>query len=211
MWRTAAKRFVRHVCFRNPCPLFLFTKTFNPLGNQRVGKVENWVGSHNPAQTSSGSMFELWVSDVFEWSFAVKFLYPKFAVLPRSKHLMPVTVKLRLDFWVCGLHGHLLWHQAMSAPCFHVTKSHEAMKDCRDWVFSHDGFEVGRPACQLFMFAKCYALPQRIEKIFLRDVCLRTMLFRNSKPTLPARSLRSLRAAAHFASSALWLHHACKR
>ena len=93
MWRTAAKRFVRHVCFRNQCPLFLFAKTFNPLGNQRVGKVENWVGSYNPARTSSGSMFELWISDVFEWSFAIIFLYPKFAVLARSKQLMLVTVK----------------------------------------------------------------------------------------------------------------------
>ena len=33
----------------------------------------------------------------------------------------------------------------------------------------------------------------------------------NAKHPLPARSLRLLRAAAHFASSALCLHHACKR
>ena len=187
-------------------PAISFTKTFNPLGNQRVGKVENWVGSYNPARTSSGSMFELWISDVFEWSFAINFLYPKFAVLARSKQLMLVTVKFRLDFLV----WHLLWHLAKVGPMFPCNKSHEAMKDCRDWVFSHDVFEVGRPAFQLSMFARCDAVQKRIEKRFMRDVCLRTILFRKSKPPLPTRSLRPLRAAAHFASSALWLHNACK-
>ena len=34
-----AKRSVRHVCFRNPFPLF-FARTFNSLGVQRAGKVE---------------------------------------------------------------------------------------------------------------------------------------------------------------------------
>ena len=36
------------------------------------------------------------------------------------------------------------------------------------------------------------------------------MPFVKSKPALPTRSLRSLRAAAHVASSALRLHNACK-
>ena len=35
-----------------------------------------------------------------------------------------------------------------------------------------------------------------------------TISFGNSKPPLPTRSLRSVRAAAHSTSSALWLHHA---
>ena len=43
-------------------------------------------------------MFELWTSDGFEWFFAVNLVFPKFAVLARSKQLMPVTVKLRIDF-----------------------------------------------------------------------------------------------------------------
>ena len=41
---------------------------------------------------------------------------------------MPVTVKFRLDFLVCGLQGKLLWNLAKSAPCFHVTR---AMKQWR--------------------------------------------------------------------------------
>ena len=77
-------------------------------------------------------MFELWISDGFEWFFVVNFLYPKVAVLARSKQLilMPFTVKFPLDFLVCGFQGRLLWHLSMSAPCF----------DC--WVFSNSGFEV---------------------------------------------------------------------
>ena len=56
-------------------------------------RVNYWIGSHNPARTSSGSVFELWISDSdgFEWFFAMNFLYPKFAVLARSKQLMPVV------------------------------------------------------------------------------------------------------------------------
>ena len=67
-------------------------------------RVDYWVA--NPARTSPGSMFELWISDGFELFFAVHFLYPKF-VLARSKQLMPVTVKFKIDVLVCGLQGHL--------------------------------------------------------------------------------------------------------
>ena len=87
------------VGFRNPFPLFSLAKTFNSWRDQRLSvRVKYWVGSHNPSRTLSGSMFELWISVGFEWFFAVKFLYPNFAVLPRSKQLMPVTTKFRLDF-----------------------------------------------------------------------------------------------------------------
>ena len=35
------------------------------------------------------------------------------------------------------------------------------MNTCRDWASSHSGLEVGLPAFQLPMFAKCEALPKR--------------------------------------------------
>ena len=35
------------------------------------------------------------------------------------------------------------------------------MKNCRDWAFSNSGLEVGLPAFQLPMSAKCDALPKR--------------------------------------------------
>ena len=145
-------------------PVFFVAKTFNYAWRYSESvRVNYWVGSHNPARTSSGSMFELWISDGFEWFFAVNFLYPKFAVLARSKQLIlkPVTVKFRLDFLVCGLQGHLFWHLAKVGPMFACNKGREAMKNCRDWVFSHTGLEVGLPAFQLPMFAECDALPKR--------------------------------------------------
>ena len=177
-------------------------------------KVNYWVGSHNPARTSSGSVIELWISDGLEWFFAVNFLYPNFAVLARSKQLilMPVTVKFRSDFLVCGLQGHLLWHLAKVGPMFPCHKAYEAMKNCRDWAISHTGLEVGLPAFQLPMFVKCNALPKG-DLFSMMDMFVKgnPCFLSKSKPPLPTRSLRSLRAAARSISSAWWLHHACKR
>ena len=118
---------------------------------------------HNPARTP-GLMFESWISDGFEWFFAVSFVYPKFAVLARSKQLMlmPVTVEFRLyiDFLVSGLQGQLLRHLAKVGPIFPCNKGHEAKNNCGDWDFSHSGLEARLPAFQLPMFSKCDALPK---------------------------------------------------
>ena len=99
MWCTAEKRFMRHVCRRNPFLLFFLAKTFNSWRHQKSVRLDYWVA--NPARTSPSSMFELWISDGFELFFAVQFLYPKF-VLSRSKQLMPVTVKFQIEWqaWV---------------------------------------------------------------------------------------------------------------
>ena len=92
-----------------------------------------WVRSHNPARTSSESLFELWTSDGFEWFFVVNIMYPKFAVLAG---LMPVTVKFGFLFLVCGLQGYLLSHLSVLAPCFHATETTEAMNNCGVWSLS---------------------------------------------------------------------------
>ena len=139
--------------------------------------------------------------------FRRKYSASKFDILAGSKQLMPVTVKFRLDFLVCGLQGDLLWYLSTSAPCFHVTKATGGMKNCRDSAFSNRGLEVGLPAFQPPLFAECHALPKR----GLCDMLSKeSMPFVKSKPALPTRSLRSLRAAARFTSS-FSLHHACKR
>ena len=52
--------------------------------------------------------------------FRRKYSASKFDILAGSKQVMPVTVKFRIDFLVCGLQGDLLWHLSRSAPCFHV-------------------------------------------------------------------------------------------
>ena len=142
-----------------------------------------WVRSHNPARTLSGWMYELWISDGFELFFAVNILLPKFAALARSKQLMPFTMTFRIDFLVCGLQGDLLWYLSMSAPCFHVTKATEGMKNCRDSAFSNR-LEVGLPAFQLPLLAKCDALPKRIE--------FPMFYFRNLFPPFFARAFNSL-------------------
>ena len=41
--------------------------------------------------------------------------------------------------FVCGLQGHLSWHLAKSASCFHVTKATKAMNNCRDSASGRDG------------------------------------------------------------------------
>ena len=170
MWCTAEKRFMRHVCRRNAFLLLFLAKTFNSWRHQKSVRVDYWVA--NPARTSPGSMFELWISDGFELFFAVHFLYPKF-VLARPKQLMPVTVKFQIDVLGCGLQGRL-FPSFDVGPMFPCSKS--AMQ-CRKEICS---------------------------------TCLseESMPFVKSKPPLPSRSLRSLRAAARSTSS---LHSACKR
>ena len=84
--------------------------------------------THEEIRESQSSLnivrVDVWV--VNQWwirmIFRRKFMYPKFAVLARSKQHMPVTVKFRLEFLVCGLQGHLLWHLAKVGPMF-VTKA----------------------------------------------------------------------------------------
>ena len=80
------------------------------------------------------------------------------------------------------------------------------MNSCRDWAFSNSGLEVGLPAFQLPMFAKCDALKEICSACLSKE----SMPFvkSKSKPPLSTRSLSSLRAAASSTSSALCLHHA---
>ena len=109
-------------------------------------RVNYWVQSHHPARTSSGWMFELWISDGFEWFFAVSFVYPKFAVLARSKQLMlmPVTVKFRLDFLVSGLQGRLSRHLARVDLMFPCNKGHEVMKIAEIEILASVGWKCCR-------------------------------------------------------------------
>ena len=65
---------------------------------------------------------------------------------------------------------------------------------------------MGLPAFQLQIFAKCDALKEICSTCLSQE----SMPFVKSKPPLPTRSLRSLRAAARSTSS-VCLHHACKR
>ena len=143
-------------------------------------------------------------------TFACEFSVPQFAVLARSKQLMPVTLKFRLGFLVCGLPSHLLWHQAMSAPCFHVIKRKPQSRIVEIEFLATVGWKCGG---QAFRCPCSENVTHCRREVFARCLSKESMPFVKSKPPLPTRNLRFLRAARS-TSSALWLHqlhHACKR
>ena len=120
---------------------------------------------------------------------------------------MPVTVKFRLDFLVCGLQGKLLWNLAKSAPCFHVTK---AMKQ---WTIVEIEFlaTVGSKwGCQPFSCPCSKNVPHCRKEICstcLSKESIPAIPFWNSEHPLLTRSLRFPRAPVQYAPSAL--HYGC--
>ena len=89
--------------------------------------------------------------------------------------------------------GYSLWSR-LSYRC----DSCKPMKNCWESAFSLCGLEVGLPAFQLPMFAKCDALPKRNEfgrlcfrHCWKRPIC-DMLYFRNPFPSFFARTLNSL-------------------
>ena len=105
--------------FRNPFPPS-FARTLNSVGVQRVGKGD--LLSRESQSSSNIVRMDVWV--VNQWwirmIFRRKYSASIFDILAGSKQVMPVTVKFRIDFLVCGLQVDLLWHFSTSALCFHV-------------------------------------------------------------------------------------------
>ena len=209
MWRTAAKIFFRHVCFGGRFLPFFFAETFFFMKrSESLQGLTHWVGSRE-SQPSSNivRVNQWWIRMILACEFSV----PKFAVLARSKKLMPVAVKFRLGFLVCGLQVHLLWHQAISAPCFHVTKRKPQWRIVEIEFLATVGWKCGG---QAFRCPRSENVIHCRKEVYARCLSKESMPFVKSKPPLPTRSLRSLRAVARSTSSALWLHqlhHACKR
>ena len=83
----------------------------------------------------------------------------------------------------CGLQGLLRTIQWLIVLSVVLCDCCKPMNHCRDWIFSSSGLEVGLPAFQLPMFAKCDPLPQGdLCDIFVSGV--------HSCHPLPTRSLR---------------------
>ena len=137
--------------FKESIPAILCCKDIQLMESQSssIVRVDVW------AVNQYGSD---WISDDFEWSFAINFLYPNLLSLLDPSNSCPS--QWSFDFVVCDLQGHLLWHLARVGPMFPCSKSHEAMNSCRDWAFVHSGLEMGLPAFQLPMFTKCHVLPK---------------------------------------------------
>ena len=105
---------------------------------------------------------------------------------------MPVTVKFRWYFLVCGI-------LQKSAPCFHVTNATKQWRIVEIEFLATVGW---KPDCQNVTHCR-------------KEICS-TCLFKESIPAIPfgswqhpvpTRSLRFLRAVVRSAISAFWLHH----
>ena len=137
MWRIAERRFVRHVCSRNPFPLFHVG--FPSIHSARSRFLRAAVRS-----TSSA----LWLH------YACKRSHPFVATsekntcfMQRSKAFGHAVVVSKICYNTVIVLSVVLW------DCC------KPMSNCRDWALSHIGLEVWLPAFQLPMFAKCDALP----------------------------------------------------
>ena len=174
------------------------------------GKLLSWE-----SKSSSNVRVDVWV--VNQWwiqmIFRRKFSVPKFAVLARSEQLILIPVTVKSWYVLIRLFGLRSPKRFVVAfcdvgPMFPCNKSHEAMKNCWDWVFSHSGSEAG---CQPFSCPSSKNVRHCRKEIYGTCLLQESMPFVKSKPPLPTRSLRFLRAAVDFTSSTLWLHHAGKR
>ena len=115
--------------------------------------------------------------------------------LPALHYGCIMLAKDRVEVSKIWITGHRLWSRLSYIPdCW------KSMKNCRDSAFSLRGLEAGLWAFRVQMLATCD------DMLFLESIP--AIPFWNSKPPLPTRSLRFLRAAVPSSNSALWLHHA---
>ena len=181
MWRTAERRLVRHVCLRNPFPLFLL----EVCSMQSLPEAwRSWerkyqlcvIAASCPSlrcscrkrrvscREAEGLVTELW----FPRFVTMQWLCSQLCYVTAANQWTIVEIELLATVcWKCGC-------QLFSCP------SSKNVRHCRKEICS---------------------------------TCLlqESMPFVKSKPPLPTRSLRFLRAAVDFTSSTLWLHHAGKR
>ena len=187
--------------------LYLFLQRHSTHEDIRESvRVDFWVA--NPARTSPGSVFELWISDGFELFFRRTFSVPK--ICPRSiqaTHACHSEVSNRCFG---------LWSPRPFVPSFDVgpmftwnrNKSHEQSRIVEIQLLATSslcGLEAG---CQPFICPCSLNVMHWRKEVYVTCLSKESMPFVKSKPPLPSRSLRSLRAAARSTSS---LHHACKR
>ena len=113
-------------CFRNPFLLCLLAKTLNSWRHQRVGKgllsCES-QSSLNIVRVDVWVVNRCWIRMIFRRKHSVPKMCCPRSIQATHTILMPVTVKFRIDFLVCGLQGDFVWHLSMSAPCYHASKS----------------------------------------------------------------------------------------
>ena len=104
------------LAYSRQIPAILSSKDVHEEIRESV-RVNYWVGSHDPARTSTGLMLELWITDGFEWFFGVNFLCPNLlsSLDPSNSYSCLSQWSFDQTFLVCGLQSHLLWHLAKVA------------------------------------------------------------------------------------------------
>ena len=128
MWLTANKRFVWHVCPRNPCLLW----------NLSYQKLE--------VPESGSTVYQL----------CIIASCPSLRCSCRKKLVACREAEgFATELWSPRLVTTVIVLSVVPCDCC------KPMNSCRDWAFSLCGLEVGLPAFQLPMFAKCNALPKR--------------------------------------------------
>ena len=132
MWCIAKRRFVGDVCLRNPCLLWNLSLHSLP---------EAW-GPWEPQYTPP----------VLHYACIMPIpslqLQKKTCLMQRSTAFGHAVVVSKICCNTVIVLSVVVW------DCCKPTNN------CRDWAFSNSGLEVGLPAFQLPMFAKCDALPK---------------------------------------------------
>ena len=138
MWGTAEKRYVGHVCLRNPFPLFL-------LGIPSIHSLPEagfWEPQYVPPGLHYGCIMPI----------------PSLQ-LQKNTSLMQRSKGFGHGFVVSKIcYNALIVLSVVLCDCC------KPMNTCRDRAFSNSGLEAGLPAFQLPMFVKCDALLKRKSK-----------------------------------------------
>ena len=135
MWGTAEKRFVRHVCLRNPFPPFYF----GIPSSHSLPEADSWEWQYVPPALHFGCIMPI----------------PSLQLQKKS------CLMMRSRGFGLGVVFSKICYNAVIVLSAVLCDCCKPMNNCRDWAFSHSGLEAGLPAFQLPMFAKCEALPKR--------------------------------------------------
>ena len=149
MWRSAERRFVRHVCLRNPLPLFFVAKTFNSWRHQKVGEggLLSCESSSNIARVDVWVVNQWWIRIIFRRTFSV----PK--ICPRS-------------FQVTHTHAR---HSEVSISCGILQKATKQWKIVEIDLLATLGWKWG---CHP-VSCPCWQNVTQCQTRFFRHVCFR--------------------------------------
>ena len=137
MWGTAEKRYVGHVCLRNPFPLFL-------LGIPSIHSLPE-AGFWEPQYVPPGLHYGC--------------IMPIPSLQLQKKNLSHAGKQSGRGVVVSKI-----CYNALIVLSIVLCDCCKPMNTCRDPAFSNSGLEAGLPAFQLPMFVKCDALLKRKSK-----------------------------------------------